>query len=122
MSTTVAGVLVTLRFTVSDVDRFTAEAAEALAALSACPGYERGQLGQAYDDSAQWSLVTEWSSVGAYRRALGSYDVKMRATQLLSRAVPEASAFEVRASAEPGGPVTGRGSDRANHSQITSRS
>ena len=59
--------LVILRFTVSDVDRFTAEAEEALAALSACPGYERGQLGQAYDDSAQWCLVTEWSSVGAYR-------------------------------------------------------
>jgi len=121
MRTTVAGVLVSLRFSVDDVDGFTAEAEQALDALSACPGYERGKLGQAYDDSTQWCLVTEWSSVGAYRRALGSYDVKMRATPLLSRAVPEASAFEVRVAAEPGGPVTESGSDRASRSQITSR-
>ena len=44
-------------------------------------------------------LTTRWEHVGAYRRALSSYDVKMGAVRLLARAVDEASAFEV---VEPG--------------------
>jgi hypothetical protein len=49
-----------------------------------------------------WCLVTEWESVGAYRRAVGSYDVRSVATPLLSRALSEPSAFEALATAEPG--------------------
>lgn len=106
--------LVTLRFTVdADPDQFVAEAGDALAALAACPGYQRGEITRAYDDPTQWCLIMEWSSVGAYRRALGSYDVKVRGTVVLGRARPEPSAFEVLASAEPGGPVTVRDSDRS---------
>jgi antibiotic biosynthesis monooxygenase len=107
-------VLVTLRFTVdADAEQFVAEASDALAALAACPGYQRGELTRAYDDPTQWCLIMEWSSVGAYRRALGSYDVKVRGTVVLGRARPEPSAFEVLASAEPGGPVTVHDSDRS---------
>ena len=36
-----------------------------------------------------------WEDVGAYRRALSSYDVKVTAVPLLSRAVDEPSAYEV---------------------------
>jgi hypothetical protein len=121
---TVAVVLVTLRFNVdveTDLPGFLEEAGEALAALAACPGYERGELARAYDDPTRWCLITTWSSVGAYRRALGSYDVKLRATRLLGRALPEASAFEVLVMAEPGGTVVTRGSDRADWTQIASR-
>ena len=42
---------------------------------------------------------TRWENVGAYRRALSSYDVKLQAVPLLSRAVDEPSAYEV---VEPG--------------------
>lgn len=83
-----------------------AAAQEALAALAAQPGYRRGQFGRAYDEPTTWCLVTEWDSVGAYRRALSAYDVKLRATPLLCQALPEASAFEPLATADPGGPVT----------------
>jgi heme oxygenase (mycobilin-producing) len=112
--TTVAGVLVVLRFAVDDAEEeFVRSAHEALEVLAARPGYLRGQLARAYDDPTVWCLDTEWESVGAYRRALGAYDVKLRATPLLARALPEASAFEPLATAEPGQPVQILGSDRA---------
>jgi antibiotic biosynthesis monooxygenase len=107
-------VLVVLRFAAGpDAAELLDQARSALEVLAACPGYEDGQLGQAFDDPSAWCLVTQWSSVGAYRRALGSYDVKLCATALLSRAVPEASAYEVLAAAGPGGPVRTTESDRA---------
>ena len=40
-------------------------------------------------------LTTQWEHVGAYRRALSAYDVKLGAVPLLSRALDEPSAFEV---------------------------
>ena len=74
---------------------FLDEARAALTALSERPGFVRGYLGRSTDDPALWVLSTEWQGVGAYRRALSSYDVKMRATSVLQRAVDEPSAFEV---------------------------
>ena len=106
--------LVVNRFTViGDDARFRARAAAALAALGARPGYLRGQLGRAYDDPQAWTLVTEWESVGAYRRALSAYDVKVEATPLLAESLDEPSAFEVLAQAAPGGEVVGTESDLA---------
>ncbi len=107
-----------MRFAVGDEPGFLPSAHEALEALAARPGYRSGSLARAYDDEAVWCLVTEWESVGAYRRALGAYDVKVRATPLLSRALPEASAFEPLATAVPGGTVQIIDSDR---SRIASR-
>jgi hypothetical protein len=95
------------------VSDFTGRAEVALATLAGCRGYRSGQLGRGFDDPTEWTLVTEWESVGAYRRALSSYDVKVSATPLLAESRDEASAFEVLARAEPGGKVTGRPSDRA---------
>jgi heme oxygenase (mycobilin-producing) len=57
--------------------------------------------------------VTEWESVGTYRRALGAFDVNVNATPLLAESLDEPSAFEELASAEPGGSVEVRASDRA---------
>jgi hypothetical protein len=107
-------VLVVLRFTVTDDASFVAEAHAALGVLAARPGYRTGQLVRAYDDPTVWCLVTEWESVGAYRRALGAYEVKITATRLLGQAWPEASAFEPLATAVPGGPVTAIDSDRSS--------
>jgi hypothetical protein len=39
-------------------------------------------------------MVTRWRDVGSYRRALSSYDVKVGAVPILSRAIDEPSAFE----------------------------
>jgi hypothetical protein len=105
--------MMVLRFAVSEPEGsgFADAGAEALAALAACPGYVRGQLGRAVDDATAWCLITEWESVGAYRRALGAYDVKVRATGLLGRALPDPSAFESLVTAAPGGVVSVKGSD-----------
>ena len=67
--------------------------------LAARPGYVEGQVGRNVDDPALWVLTTRWENVGAYRRALSSYDVKVHAVPLLSRALDEPSAYEV---VEPG--------------------
>jgi Antibiotic biosynthesis monooxygenase len=107
-------VLVVNRFVVTGDDTdFRTRAGAALAALGARPGYVRGRLGRAYDDPGRWTLVTEWESVGAYRRALSAYEVKVNATPLLAESLDEPSAFEILAEAGPGGAVVTTDSDLA---------
>jgi quinol monooxygenase YgiN len=90
-------VLVVNRFRVPEdrAESFRAEVAEAHAALAEQTGYLTGTIGRNVDDPTLWALVTTWENVGAYRRALSSYDVKLRAVALLGRAIEEPSAFEV---------------------------
>jgi hypothetical protein len=80
----------------------------ALRALSQRPGYVDGGVGRATDDPTLWLIDLRWESVGAYRRALSAYDVKVAAVPLLSTAIDEPTAFERLADAE-----TRRDSDRA---------
>ena len=96
-----------------EVAEFTARAQAALTVLAARPGYLRGSLGRAYDDPTHWTLLTEWESVGAYRRALGAFDVKVTATPLLAQSLDEPSAYEVLGSAAPGAETVPAGSDLA---------
>ncbi|MCI4062127.1 antibiotic biosynthesis monooxygenase [Micromonospora sp. R77] len=107
--------LVTNRFVVDTEASaaFTERAHAALAALAARPGYLRGELLRALDDPTHWCLVTEWESVGTYRRALGGFDVKVHATPLLAESVDEPSAYETLASAAPAGEIVIVPSDRA---------
>ena len=67
--------------------------------LAERPGFVRGRIGRNTDDPELWVLTTEWESVGAYRRALSAYDVKLTAVPVLSRALDEPSAYEL---VEPG--------------------
>ncbi|MEJ3746577.1 antibiotic biosynthesis monooxygenase [Actinomycetes bacterium KLBMP 9797] len=107
--------LVVNRFLVEEdtAPTFAERAHAALAALAARPGYVRGQLTRALDDPRHWCLVTEWESVGTYRRALSDFDVKIHATPLLAESLDEPSAYEALATAAPGGPVVSAPSDRA---------
>lgn len=93
--------LVVNRFRVPEADgeAFRVEVTEAHAALAEQVGYRDGTIGRNVDDPTLWTLVTRWDNVGAYRRALSSYDVKLRAVALLGRAIEEPSAYEV---VEPG--------------------
>ncbi len=104
------------RFTVppAESDRFAELARAALAALAARPGFRRGHAGRAVDDPAEWVLVSEWDGVGAYRRALGTYEVKLAATPLLAQARDDAGAFEELVSAGPDGVSEIGASDRAS--------
>jgi quinol monooxygenase YgiN len=90
-------VLVVSRFRVplEQGETFRAELQDALDALAERPGHLAGTVGRNVDDPELWVLTTRWEHVGAYRRALSAYDVKLRAVPLLSRALDEPSAYEV---------------------------
>lgn len=96
--------IVLTRFVVDAADEatFRARAADALRALAERPGWVSGRVARATDDATAWLLLTEWESVGAYRRALSGYDVKLHATPLLARAVAEPSAYEVLSDGDAG--------------------
>lgn len=92
----VGRVLVVNRFLVpgESTEEFRADLEGALAVLAQQRGYADGRLGRNVDDPTLWTMVTRWRDVGSYRRALSSYDVKLGAVPLLSRAIDEPSAFE----------------------------
>lgn len=96
--------LVVTRYRVprEEASTFRDLAHEALAALSARPGWESGDVGRATDDPTLWVLTSRWQDVGSYRRALSSYEVKLHAVPLLSRAIDEPTAFEILAAADSG--------------------
>lgn len=83
-----------------DQPSFTDEARAALAALATRPGFVRGSLGRNADDPTLWVLATEWEAVGAYRRGLSAYDVKLALAPLMAFVVNEPGAYEVL-SAQP---------------------
>jgi quinol monooxygenase YgiN len=92
----VVTVLVVNRFRVpaADAESFRAALETAREALAACAGYAGGEVGRNVDDPELWVLSTRWENVGSYRRALSSYDVKLRAVVTLSQAIEEPSAYE----------------------------
>ena len=92
-------VVTRFRVPVEEGEAFRAELAAAHATLAERAGYVEGQVGRNVDDPTLWVLTTRWENVGAYRRALSSYDVKLNAVPLLSRALDEPSAYET---VEPG--------------------
>jgi hypothetical protein len=94
-------------------DGFEGRASDALAALSERPGFVRATLGRGTDDPHAWVLVSEWENVGSYRRALGSYDVKLRAAALLGEALDLPSSFESLVQVGPDGEAITQPSDRA---------
>ena len=67
--------------------------------LAGQTGYVAGWVGRNLDDPDLWTLTTTWVHVGAYRRALSSYDIKLHGVPVLSRAIDEPGAYEV---VEPG--------------------
>jgi hypothetical protein len=90
-------VLVVHRFRVEEpeAEAFRADVTKALRVLSGKDGYVDGRIGRNLDDPTLWVLQTRWENVGSYRRALSSYDVKLDAVALLSRAIDEPSAYEI---------------------------
>ncbi|MDN5744488.1 MAG: antibiotic biosynthesis monooxygenase [Nocardioidaceae bacterium] len=63
--------------------------------LATKPGYVDGSVGRNLDDPDLWVLTTRWIGVGAYRRALSSYEIKLHGVPVLSHAIDEPSAYEV---------------------------
>lgn len=92
--------LVVTRYRVASDDErsFVADADAAVGVLGDRPGFVEAVLGHNADDPELWTLTMRWHDVGSYRRALSSYDVKVTAVPLLSRAVDEPSAYVVERS------------------------
>jgi quinol monooxygenase YgiN len=90
-------VLVLTRYRVPHEERddFLARARTAAATLAQRPGCLGVQLGRATDDPLLWVMDSRWTSVGDYRRALSSYEVKLHAVPLMYRCIDEPSAYEV---------------------------
>ncbi|MCW2529718.1 MAG: Antibiotic biosynthesis monooxygenase [Pseudonocardiales bacterium] len=103
--------IVVLHFRV-EAETFADDLQTALTVLAARPGYVRGSGARSTDDIADWVMVTEWASVGAYRRALGNYDVKVHAAPVLGRAIDQATAFEQLVTVDADGTVARAMSDR----------
>lgn len=81
-------------------ETFLAAARDVLTALAGRPGFGRGHVGRAMDDETRWVLSTEWDAVGAYRRGLSAYDVKVAFAPLMAYVVQEPSAYDVVASVD----------------------
>jgi len=107
-------VLVVSRFVVTGAEGedFAARGRRAIEVLAERPGFRSARLGRAADDPTAWVLVTEWQHVGAWRRALSSYEVKLEATPLLALAADEPSAFEVLNAADAQGLPDASGAGR----------
>lgn len=88
--------LVVNRFRVpqAGAEEFREQLETARATLAARPGHLEGRVGRNVDDPELWVLTTRWKDVGSYRRALSSYEVKLSAVPVLSRALDEPSAYE----------------------------
>lgn len=91
------GLLVVSRFRVPSegAAAFAAEARAALAILAESAGFVEASLGQATDEEDLRVIATRWTGVGAYRRAMSRYEVKLAVVPFLSHALDEPSAFEV---------------------------
>jgi quinol monooxygenase YgiN len=89
-------VLVVNRFRVPEPEApaFRDDLERARRALAARPGHVDSHVGRNVDDPTLWTLVSRWEHVGAYRRALSAYDVKLYAVPVLGRAIEEPSAYE----------------------------
>ena len=91
--------LVVNRFRVPDgtaeASQFRSDLTAAHDVLAAQRGYVEGHIGRNVDDPDLWVLSTRWEHVGAYRRALSTYDAKLTAVPVLGRALDEPSAYEI---------------------------
>jgi quinol monooxygenase YgiN len=96
-----------------DDELFLSQAHAALTVLAERAGFVRASLGRATDDGSAWVLVSEWESVGAYRRALGGYQVKLVATPFLAQAIDQPSAYEALLTMGTDGVAQRHASDRA---------
>jgi hypothetical protein len=96
----------------TEASDFAERAQAALGALAARPGYLRGTVARSTDDPSAWLVLTEWSNVGSYRRALGNYQVKLHANPLLGEARDLPTGFEGLVDVAPGGVVALHDSDR----------
>ncbi len=90
------GVIVVTRFIVPDSEAadFLHGARQFIAALEQRPGHVSSRTARALDDADRWLVISEWVGVGAWRRALSAYEVRLEAVPFMARAEAEPSVYE----------------------------
>lgn len=91
------GLMVISRFRVGaeQVAEFAANSRKAIAVLASCSGFIEAFVGQSTDEPDLLTITSRWQHVGAYRRALSTFEVKVSVIPFLSLAIDESSAYEV---------------------------
>jgi hypothetical protein len=89
------GFVALLRFRSRDVAALMALLRESVSLLATKEGFVDARVSRAIDDGALVTLELSWDTVGSYRRALSSYDVKVQVVPIMSQALDEPTAFEV---------------------------
>ena len=88
--------LVVTRYVVPEQDaaEFRERGRQALLTIRSQRGCRAAVIGRSVDDPTAWAFSMRWTSVGDYRRALSSYEVKVDVVPFLQEAVDEPTAFE----------------------------
>ncbi|MGI8721879.1 MAG: antibiotic biosynthesis monooxygenase [Geodermatophilaceae bacterium] len=76
-------------------EQITGELALLIDVFATLPGFQRARAGRCLDEPDVWILLTEWESVGTYRRALSSHVVKTNGQPVFVRVVDEPGAYDV---------------------------
>ena len=86
-------VVTRMRVPEAERETFVAAVGRLIGALSARPGFRDAELGSAPDEPGLWALVTRWDGVGAYRRALSAFEVKLAGGPVWAYALDEPGTF-----------------------------
>lgn len=76
-------------------EQVTDELSVLIDVLAGMPGFRAARAGRCIDEPDVWLLLSEWESVGTYRRALSSHAVKASGYPVFVRIVDEPGAYEV---------------------------
>jgi heme-degrading monooxygenase HmoA len=95
ISASTGDLLVSMRFTPDEPRVLIEQVRAAIEVLAQREGFIDARIGRAVDDESLVLVNIRWNSVGAYRRALSAYEVKVSVVPLLSSAVDEDTAFEI---------------------------
>ena len=115
----VPGFLARLRFQSADVPALMGHLRECVAVLATYDGFVDARLARAIDDDRIIVMDMGWATVGAYRRALSSYEVKVAVVPVISQAIDEATAFEVLHVTDSAGVVDAAGALAADAHSVS---
>ncbi len=76
-------------------EQVIAELSVLIDVLATLPGFQFARAGRCIEEPDVWVLLSEWDSVGTYRRALSSHAVKTSGYPVFARIVDEPGAYEV---------------------------
>ncbi len=113
------GFVTALRFRSNDSVGLLGQLRAAIDLLATFDGFVDARLARAVDEGDLISLTLGWTTVGAYRRALSSYDVKVSVVPLLSLAIDEPTAFEVLQVSDAEGTTTASGTLAADAGTVS---